>query len=93
MYAIIYRLDADSLELHPDATSEAVEALLAAHGFAKKTPGFHMGGASSSPVRCVLAIQAIHEALPWFAACVKDLRMLRIAEVESLTPVLSGLEQ
>ncbi|MGY4489870.1 hypothetical protein [Pseudomonas sp. TE3610] len=88
MYAIIFRLDADSLELHPGAASEAVEALLASHGLAKQTPGFHMGGTSISPVHCVLAIQAICEALPWFVACVKDLRLLRIGAVESLIPVL-----
>jgi len=88
MYAVIFRLDADSLELHPGATSEAVEILLASHGLTKQTPGFHMGGASISPVHCVLAIQAICEALPWFVACVKDLRLLRIGAVESLIPVL-----
>jgi len=37
---------------------------------------------------CVLTIQALAKKYPWFTACVKDVRMLRIEENNDLMPAL-----
>lgn len=89
MYAITFRLDADSLQLHPGASSEAVAGMLDAKGFAKQTPGFHLAAPSLNAVDAVLAVQAIGRELPWFSAIVKDLRLMRVEAIDNLEPALA----
>ena len=48
----------------------------------------HFGGATVTAVACVLAVQDLVAALPWFAASVRDIRMLRIEELNDLMPVV-----
>ena len=39
-------------------------------------------------VTCVLAVVALTRSLPWFAASVRDIRMLRIEEFNDLMPAV-----
>ena len=41
-------------------------------------------------VVCVLAIQRLTRELPWFAASVRDVRMLRIEENNDLRPAIAS---
>jgi len=43
---------------------------------------------SGGAVTCVLAAQDLARTLPWFAASVRDTRMLRIQELNDLLPVV-----
>ncbi len=89
MYAITYSLDHAALQMHPHASPEAVERLLEAHGLHRQASGLYFGSSSVTAVQCVLAVQAIGRELPWFRACVKDLRMLRVTDNDDLMPALA----
>jgi len=39
-------------------------------------------------VTCVLAVQELSRTFPWFAASVRDIRMLRIEDNNDLKPAL-----
>lgn len=39
-------------------------------------------------VKCVMAAQALSRQLTWFKASVRDIRMLRIEEMNDLEPAL-----
>ncbi len=41
-----------------------------------------------SAVTCVLAAMDLAKALPWFAGSVRDIRMLRIEELNDLLPAV-----
>ena len=45
-------------------------------------------GQEINAVQCVLAAQKLSQSLPWFKACVRDIRMLRIEELNDLMPAL-----
>ena len=42
---------------------------------------------------CVLAVQDLALSLPWFAASVRDIRMLRIDELNDLMPAVHAPER
>jgi virulence-associated protein VapD len=42
-------------------------------------------------VTCVLAAQDLARSLPWFAASVRDIRMLQIEELNDLMPAVQQL--
>lgn len=90
MYAIFFRLDPDSMQLHVGASSEPVAEMLEAKGFAKQAPGFHLGGPTLNAVDAVLTVQAIARELDWFAATVKDLRLVRVESIDNLQLALLG---
>ena len=46
------------------------------------------GGASLTAVSYVLAAMDLARSLPWFAASVRDIRMLRIEELNDLMPAV-----
>jgi virulence-associated protein VapD len=65
-------------------TGTALRDELAKFGFTRQQGSLFYGGAGSSPIQCVLAVQAAAATLPWFKASLADLRMLRIEEDDDL---------
>ena len=53
----------------------------------------YFGGEMINAVTCVLAAQDLARSLPWFSACVRDIRMLRIEEFNDLMPAVQQAVQ
>ena len=72
---------------------EALAAELAAYGVDAHWAGrplgsVYFGGERINAVICVLAAIDLARSLPWFAASVRDIRMLRIEEFNDLMPAV-----
>jgi virulence-associated protein VapD len=98
VYAIMFDMDAEQLRAnYGDPYNNAyleVRRVLQRHGFTWQQGSVYFGGPEITAVTCVLAAQDLARTLPWFAASVRDIRMLRIEEVNDLMPVVqrvSGL--
>lgn len=92
VYAIAFDMDIESLKLHygdpyNNAYSE-IRRMLQKHGFKWQQGSVYFGGEEINAVTCVLAAQDLAASLPWFAACVRDIRMLRIEEFNDLMPAV-----
>ena len=48
----------------------------------------YFGDESINAVTCVMVVQKLAKKFPWFSACVKDVRMLRIEENNDLMPAI-----
>ena len=88
LYAIAFDMDIESLRTHygdpcNNAYSE-IRRILQRHGFRWQQGSVYFGDDSINAVSCVLAAQALSSALPWFRLCVRDIRMLRIEEMNDL---------
>ncbi|GJI90319.1 virulence factor [Duganella hordei] len=93
MYAVAFDLDTQALQASYGKPSlqnayAEIKAALVAKGFTWQQGSVYFGDASMTAVKCVLAVQSVSAALPWFKASVKDIRMLRIEEMNDLTPAL-----
>ena len=93
MYAIAFDLDTSQLAQHyPNASWNNaytdVRRTLQALGFHWQQGSVYFGGDTITAVNCVLAAQTLSRSYPWFKPCVRDLRMLRIEEMNDLTPAL-----
>ena len=95
LYAITFDMDIDSLKLnygdpYNNAYSE-IRKLLLNQGFKWQQGSVYFGSQEINAVTCVLAALELSRALPWFAASVRNIRMLRIEEYNDLMPaVLQG---
>lgn len=99
MYAILFDLDSLVLQRNGQdwrhAESE-IHKLLVQQGFRRQRVGFYEGRASLDgkaidAVKCILTVQALANAYPWFAEGVRDIRMLRIEEDSDLRPAIDAL--
>lgn len=92
MYAIAFDMDEESLRTHyGDPYNNAyteIRRVLQEHGFAWQQGSVYFGGDEINAVTCVLAAQDVARRLPWFAASVRDIRMLRIEELNDLMPAV-----
>ena len=93
MYAVAFDLDTDTLrQTYGDPYNNAyaeVKKFLRGQGFDWQQGSVYFGNPEKiNAVTCVLAINALSKALPWFAASVRDIRMLRIEENNDLKPAL-----
>jgi virulence-associated protein VapD len=92
MYAIAFDMDIESLRTHyGDPYNNAyteVRRILQEHGFRWQQGSVYFGGDEINAVTCVLAAQDLARRLPWFAASVRDIRMLRIEELNDLMPAI-----
>src|SRR5262245_10781288 len=95
MYAIAFDMDIESLKAnYGDPYDNAyleIRKVLQNHGFNWQQGSvtawgraaiISLGGANA--VDCVLAAMDLSRSLPWFAASVRDIRMLRIEELNDL---------
>jgi virulence-associated protein VapD len=93
VYAICFDLDTDILKSAYHNASwqngyQDIGRVLEKHGFGRQQGSVYFGDESVDPVRCVLAIQDVSAACPWFRAAVRDVRMLRIEENNDLMPAI-----
>jgi virulence-associated protein VapD len=92
VYAFAFDVDIEQLranygEPYNNAYLE-IRRVLQRHGFAWQQGSVFFGGESVTAVTCVLAAIGLAQSLPWFAASVRDIRMLRIEELNDLMPAV-----
>src|SRR5947209_12103920 len=92
VYAISFDMDIESLKIHyGDPYNNAygeIRKVLLKEGFAWQQGSVYFGGEGINAVTCVLAAIELARALPWFAASVREIRMLRIEEFNDLMPAV-----
>jgi virulence-associated protein VapD len=93
MYAIAFDLDTAQLQKvypTPSYTNAYgdIRKVLEPFGFNWQQGSVYFGDEEMNAVKCVLAAQAVSNAYPWFKSCVRDIRMLRIEELNDLAPAL-----
>jgi virulence-associated protein VapD len=92
LYAITFDMDIESLQIHyGDPYNNAyaeIRKVLQKQGFNWQQGSVYFGGENINAVTCVLAIIELSRVLPWFAASVRDIRMLRIEEFNDLMPAV-----
>ena len=92
MYAIAFDMDIESLrKAYGDPYNNAyaeIKAVLARHGFTRQQGSVYFGDDSIDAVKCVLAAMDLSRSLPWFERSVRDIRMLRIEELNDLMPAI-----
>src|SRR5436309_3303323 len=88
VYAIAFDMDIEQLRAnYGDPYNNAyleIRRVLQRHGFVWQQGSVYFGGPEVTAVTCVLAAQDLARSLPWFAASVRDIRMLRIEELNDL---------
>lgn len=93
MYAITFDLDTEQLsKLYPNeswrnAYTDIKNTLLPL-GFTWQQGSVYFGNSAMNAVQCVLAAQTLSKAYSWFKGSVRDIRMLRIEELNDLSPAL-----
>jgi virulence-associated protein VapD len=97
MYAIAFDMDIESLrQNYGDPYNNAyleIRRVLERHGFAWQQGSVYFGGDPINAVTCVLAAIDLSRSLPWFAASVRDIRMLRIEELNDLMPAVQQTQE
>lgn len=97
MYAIAFDMNTHALqEFYPsDNWRNAYDDIareFKAHNFERQQQSLYFGVRGTTPVHCVLAVQAIKQKYPWFVQSVRDLRMMRIEESNDLMPAIGQLD-
>ena len=92
LYAITFDMDIESLKIHHgephnNAYGE-IRKVLQNQDFAWQQGSVYFGGETINAVTCALAALELSRVLPWFAASVRDIRMLRIEEYNDLMPAV-----
>ena len=92
VYAIAFDMDIEQLrsnygDPYNDAYLE-IRKVLQRHGFTWQQGSVYFGGETVTSVTCVLAAMDLARTLPWFASSVRDIRMMRIEELNDLMPAV-----
>jgi virulence-associated protein VapD len=97
MYAIAFDMDIESLRSnYGDPYNNAyleIRKILQSHGFNWQQGSVYFGGEQINAVTCVLAAIDLSRQLSWFAPSVRDIRMLRIEELNDLMPAVQQAQQ
>lgn len=93
VYAIAFDMDTDTLQKSYPGTSwtnayTEIKKVLDRHGFVRQQGSVYFGGPNVNAVTCVLASFDLAKSLSWFAISVRDIRMLRIEEMNDLLPAV-----
>jgi virulence-associated protein VapD len=94
VYAIAFDMDIDQLRTqYGDPYNNAyleIRRVLELHGFQWRQCSVYFGGAevTAATVTVMVAVIDLTTKLSWFAASVRDIRMLRIEEMNDLMPVV-----
>ena len=92
VYAIAFDMDIELLRIHyGDPYNNAyveIRRVLETHDFQWQQGSVYFGGAAVTAASAMLAVIDLTAQLPWFAASVRDIRMLRIEEMNDLMPVV-----
>ena len=92
-YALAFDLDTTALQQAYGGPSwqnayGEIRKMLFALGFSWQQGSVYFGGPQVTAVQCVLAAQQLSNTYSWFKPSVRDLRMLRIEEMNDLTPAI-----
>jgi virulence-associated protein VapD len=92
-YAITFDLDTETLkQAYPnDSWNNAygdIRKTLEPLGFTWQQGSVYFGNDKINAVKCVLAAQQLSQKYAWFKASVRDIRMLRIEEMNDLSSAL-----
>ncbi len=92
MYAIAFDMDIEQLRVHNgDPYNNAyleVRRVLERHQFQWQQGSVYFGAPTVTAAAVTVAVIDLTTELPWFAASVRDIRMLRIEELNDLMPVV-----
>ena len=95
VYAIAFDMDIEQLRTHyGDPYNNAyveIRRVLERHGFQWQQGSVYFGGAVLSAADVTVAVIDLTTLLPWFAAAVRDIRMLRIEELNDLMPLVDRI--
>lgn len=95
MYAIAFDMDIEQLRTnYGDPYNNAyveIRRILQSFGFFLQQGSIYFGDSNVTSVTCVLAAQDLARRLPWFAASVRDIRMLRIEEMNDLIAAVQAI--
>lgn len=92
-YAIAFDLDTETLKsAYPNPSWNNaygdIRKVLEPMGFEWKQGSVYFGGDGVNAVKCVLAAQKLSAEYSWFKSSVRDIRMLRIEEMNDLKPAI-----
>ena len=92
-YAVAFDLDTTVLkETYPNASWNNaygdIRKIIEPLGFSWQQGSVYFGDEKVNAVTCVLAVQKLSSTHSWFKASVRDIRMLRIEEMNDLMPAL-----
>ena len=91
VYAIAFDTDVEQLRVHyGDPYNNAyleIRPVLERHQFQWQQGSMNFGGPSVTAASVMVAVIDLSTQLPWFAAAARDIRMLRIEELNDLMPV------
>jgi len=97
MYAIAFDMDIEALRnSYGDPYNGAyleIRKVLEKHGFLWQQGSVYFGGERINAVTCVMAAIDLSRQLPWFAASVRDIRMMRIEELNDLMPAVQQAQE
>lgn len=92
VYAIAFDMDIDQLRVqYGDPYNNAyleIRRVLEKHQFHWQQGSMYFGGPEVTAATVTVAVIDLVSELPWFAAAVRDIRMLRIEELNDLMPVV-----
>jgi virulence-associated protein VapD len=95
VYAIAFDMDIDQLRIHyGDPYNNAyleIRRVLEGQGFLWQQGSVYFGGPAVTAATVMVAVIDLTARLPWFAASVRDIRMLRIEELNDLMPVVQRI--
>ena len=93
MYAVTFDIDTTCLgdQYHNNSSTNAygdIRKFMTDNHFIWQQGSVYFGDETINAVNCVMAVQKLAKQFPWFSACVKDVRMLRIEENNDLMPAI-----
>ena len=92
VYAIAFDMDIEQLRAnYGDPYNNAyleIRRVLEGHGVQWQQGSVYFGGPSVTAASVMVAVIDLTARLSWFAASVRDIRMLRIEELNDLMPVV-----
>ena len=92
VYAIAFDMDIEQLRAHyGDPYNNAyleIRRVLERHHFQWQQGSVYFGDESVTAATVMVAVIDLATQLPWFASAVRDIRMLRIEELNDLMPVV-----
>jgi virulence-associated protein VapD len=92
VFAVAFDMDIEQLQVHyGDPYNNAyieIRRVLEGHGFQCLQGSVYLGGASVTAASVMVAVIDLTTQLPWFAASVREIRMLRLEELNDLMPVV-----
>jgi virulence-associated protein VapD len=95
VYAIAFDMDIEQLRTnYGDPYNNAyleIRRVLEGQGFLWQQGSVYFGGPPVTAASVMVAVIELTTRLPWFAASVRDIRMLRIEELNDLMPVVQRL--